>query len=35
VYLPVSQQQKEPSERGGYSAFEMPYQVYYTDFSAS
>jgi transposase len=29
VYLPVSQQQKEPSERGGYSAFEMPYQVYY------
>ena len=29
VYLPVSQQQKEPSERDGYSAFEMPYQVYY------
>jgi Domain of unknown function (DUF4277) len=29
VYLPVSQQQKEPSERGGYSACEMPYQVYY------
>jgi transposase len=29
VYLPVSQQQKEPSERDGYNAFEMPYQVYY------
>jgi transposase len=28
AYVPVSQQQKEPSERDGYSAFEIPYQLY-------
>jgi Domain of unknown function (DUF4277) len=29
AYVPVSQQQKDPSQREGYSAFEIPYQVYY------
>jgi transposase len=28
-YVPVSQQQKEPAERDGYSAFEIPYQLSY------
>src|SRR5919204_281525 len=29
AYVPVSQQQKDPDQRDGYSAFEIPYQVYY------
>jgi transposase len=29
AYVPVSQQQKDPIQRDGYSAFEIPYQVYY------